>query len=345
MADSSYTSTVRAERSRSEGLQITRATSESGASSPNENARARRRPHAESPSSQTTTKNESDAKGNLSPDIATGVASMTTATLTPPLGQFVINLLLQLADIVAAVAFGVFAVESLSVAKQANVEARVANQVAMLAICTQVRLQSFLGTKAEGLLTKLQGNNIPSFCSRVLADAELVFPAEVNSLFSVQPGSSTAAASSSSTTITSTSITQVTTTSLVGTETSSVASGNAAGVSSGLSNNIIIAIAVPVGSITLVIVAGIIICIHRRTFARNSRSSTHGFPKPHLPHIREPARDADSDHGRPDKENTFAGYSARHRNPGWWRSSGRCSWILRCHRMGDCFNVTMVKGT
>lgn len=85
-------------------------------------------------------KNGSSERAQSPPTTAPGLYPMMTATLTPPLGQFVINLLLQLAGIVAAIAFDIFAVQSLNVAKQANIEARIANQIAMLGICTQVRL-------------------------------------------------------------------------------------------------------------------------------------------------------------------------------------------------------------
>ncbi|MCJ1301654.1 hypothetical protein MMC08_004455 [Hypocenomyce scalaris] len=64
-----------------------------------------------------------------------------TATLSPPLGQFFLNTILQIAAFVAAIAFGVFAVKSVKIANAANAyaaraleEARVANQVAMLSI-------------------------------------------------------------------------------------------------------------------------------------------------------------------------------------------------------------------
>jgi len=72
-------------------------------------------------------KTGSSERSESLPAKAPGLSPLTTATLTPPLGQFIINLLLQLAGIAAAVAFGIFAVESLNVAKQANIEARVAN--------------------------------------------------------------------------------------------------------------------------------------------------------------------------------------------------------------------------
>lgn len=63
-------------------------------------------------------------------------------TLSPPLGQFFINAFLQAFGVAAAIAFGVFAVESVRQAEVANgyaakalEQARVANEVAMLAIC------------------------------------------------------------------------------------------------------------------------------------------------------------------------------------------------------------------
>ena len=80
-----------------------------------------------------------------------GLLKKRTATLTPPLGQFFINMILQIAAFAAAIAFGVFAVKSIDIARTANEysasansyaaraleEARVANQVAMLAVCSQ----------------------------------------------------------------------------------------------------------------------------------------------------------------------------------------------------------------
>lgn len=80
-----------------------------------------------------------------------GPLQKTKATLSPPLGQFFINMILQIAAFAAAIAFGVFAVKSIDIARTANEysasannyaaraleEARVANQVAMLAVCSQ----------------------------------------------------------------------------------------------------------------------------------------------------------------------------------------------------------------
>lgn len=97
----------------------------------------RRRPQPSRLLDATGTKRDSVHNNGSAQQPTSQPPYMTTATLTPPLGQFVVNLLLQLAGIVAAIAFGIFAVESLNVAKQANIEAKVANQVAMVALCTQ----------------------------------------------------------------------------------------------------------------------------------------------------------------------------------------------------------------
>ena len=64
------------------------------------------------------------------------------AKLSPPLGQFVLNMILQIAALVAAIAFGVFAVKSVTVGNEANryairalEEAVIANKISMLAFC------------------------------------------------------------------------------------------------------------------------------------------------------------------------------------------------------------------
>lgn len=53
-----------------------------------------------------------------------------TTRLSPPLGQFFINLLVQVAGFAAAIAFGVYAVKSVQVGGQANVAAQAANDIA-----------------------------------------------------------------------------------------------------------------------------------------------------------------------------------------------------------------------
>ena len=55
--------------------------------------------------------------------------------LSSPIGQHIVNVILQLTAIVAAVAFGYFAVESVQVTNRANDEAHLANQLAIYAIC------------------------------------------------------------------------------------------------------------------------------------------------------------------------------------------------------------------
>ena len=60
-------------------------------------------------------------------------------TLTSPIGQHIVNVALQLAAIVAAVTFGYFAVRSVQLASRAYEEARLANQIAIYAICDSDR--------------------------------------------------------------------------------------------------------------------------------------------------------------------------------------------------------------
>lgn len=55
--------------------------------------------------------------------------------LVPPAGQFVINTVLQIAGFVAAVAFGVYAVESLRVGKVGNQYAGDSTSFSILAFC------------------------------------------------------------------------------------------------------------------------------------------------------------------------------------------------------------------
>lgn len=55
--------------------------------------------------------------------------------LSSPIGQYIVNVVLQMAAIVAAVAFGYYAVQSVQVANRAYNEAHLANQLAIYAIC------------------------------------------------------------------------------------------------------------------------------------------------------------------------------------------------------------------
>lgn len=56
------------------------------------------------------------------------------AKLTPPLGHFIINTLLQIAAFAAAIAFGIYAVKSVTVGNDANGYAAEANKYAAQAV-------------------------------------------------------------------------------------------------------------------------------------------------------------------------------------------------------------------
>ncbi|KAL8822666.1 MAG: hypothetical protein Q9191_006598 [Dirinaria sp. TL-2023a] len=208
---------------------------------------------------------------------------ITNAILSPPPGEFFINLILQVIGIVAAIAFGVFAVQSLNVAKTANTltrqaleEARIANQAAMLSLCTQAT------------------DNVPSFCGRVLGNENLAFQSQVTSLFTARltgtvattkrHSSSSSALSFSSAITASTgdvgfSTAEPSTTSTTRSEgtppptvspttvpiaTPSVGSGQAPAPSTGPSSGAIIGIAVSVGAVLMVIAVVTMIYLRRR---------------------------------------------------------------------------------
>ena len=57
------------------------------------------------------------------------------ATLSPPIGQFVISTILNVAGIAAAVAFGVFAVHSVTLVAEANTQSKISNQMALTSFC------------------------------------------------------------------------------------------------------------------------------------------------------------------------------------------------------------------
>ncbi|KAI9760410.1 MAG: hypothetical protein M4579_001706 [Chaenotheca gracillima] len=118
--------------------------------------------------------------------IDSGVPTVRVATLSPPLGQFVINIMIQLAGFAAAIAFGIFAVRSVSLSNEAIQQANLSNQVALLSICVS----------SAGTLADLQ---ISELCSQVLADAALILPAVVSSSF---PKATTTTPTSRSTTVT-----------------------------------------------------------------------------------------------------------------------------------------------
>jgi hypothetical protein len=90
----------------------------------------------------------------LSPDNQSGHSAgrhqplPQVVTLSPPIGQFFINSLLQGAGFVAAIAFGIYAVKSVRVGNTANqyaseavLQAVTANQLALLAVCLSNRNQ------------------------------------------------------------------------------------------------------------------------------------------------------------------------------------------------------------
>lgn len=211
---------------------------------------------------------------------------ITNAILTPPPGEFFINLVLQVAGIVAAIAFGVFAVESVNVAKIANTlakqaieEGRVANQVAMLALCTQAT------------------DNTPSFCGRILGNENSVLQSEVTALFTAKvtsavpttteafslssfasfstglpPASSTGAFTTAVTaSISTTQSKGAPPTTTVPSAAPTTRPGSAPGPSSGPSRVVIIGTAVPVGAILLVILVVVtVFCMRSRRRQMNS---------------------------------------------------------------------------
>lgn len=59
-----------------------------------------------------------------------GTHTSRTSVLVPPLGQFLLSMLLQTAALAAAIAFGVFAVRSVDLADAANNIAKEANSIA-----------------------------------------------------------------------------------------------------------------------------------------------------------------------------------------------------------------------
>ncbi|MDI1485545.1 MAG: hypothetical protein OHK93_000683 [Ramalina farinacea] len=204
-------------------------------------------------------------------------------TLSPPLGQFFINTFLQAFGVAAAIAFGVFAVESVRQAEVANgyaakalEQARVANEVAMLAICMS-------GNQTKGAL--LDGR-LASLCAHVsAAGGGVVFPAAATAVFtgavisSTGPMATTTAASdvpiTSSAVASTTAASDVPITSSAVTRTTSVdvsaipmaTSGSSASQKSSPSTYAIIgAVCVTVGGV--LIVGLIILCLAKRSNRR-----------------------------------------------------------------------------
>ena len=92
-----------------------------------------------------------------------------STVLVPPLGQFLLSMLLQTAGLVAAVAFGVFAILSVKVAKEANILAKTANDLTyngMMYASNQADEASELATAANRLaLLTLCLSNDSRVCS------------------------------------------------------------------------------------------------------------------------------------------------------------------------------------
>ncbi|KAG8526597.1 uncharacterized protein KY384_008798 [Bacidia gigantensis] len=91
-------------------------------------------------------------------------------TISPPIGQFAISAVLQLAAFAVAISFGIFAVKSVRISNEANryasealEETRLANRIALLAICASA-------TPGCG-----QDSNLSDFCRRALGDDYVVF--------------------------------------------------------------------------------------------------------------------------------------------------------------------------
>ena len=72
--------------------------------------------------SNTTTTNDKEAHNEV-------------ATLSPPVGQFIIGTIINIAGIAAAIAFGIFAVRSVALAATANNQAEINNQIALINYC------------------------------------------------------------------------------------------------------------------------------------------------------------------------------------------------------------------
>ena len=75
------------------------------------------------------------ASGPSPPKDSGHEAITEVATLSPPIGQFVISTILNIAGITAAVAFGVFAIRSVALAVEANTQSKISNQMALTSFC------------------------------------------------------------------------------------------------------------------------------------------------------------------------------------------------------------------
>ncbi|EXJ63152.1 hypothetical protein A1O7_03597 [Cladophialophora yegresii CBS 114405] len=106
------------------------------------------------------------------------------ATVRPPVGQFVIHTLLQIAGFAVAIAFGIYAVRSVHVAVAANSFSREANSFSREAIRQALaanQLALFGACLQAGNQTENQDLN--EICSRIIRGAAELLPATASSLF------------------------------------------------------------------------------------------------------------------------------------------------------------------
>ncbi|KAL9621792.1 MAG: hypothetical protein Q9160_003765 [Pyrenula sp. 1 TL-2023] len=212
---------------------------------------------------------------------------LRVATLSPPVGQFIINTILQMAGFAAAIAFGVFAVKSVSVGHDANRfaaqaldEAVIANKLAMLAVC---------------LASVNQTEQTQNICSSIIAGAATLLPSAASNVNTLLPSPTTATStttSESSSTHTSTSSSTPTTaassTSASGTALPSSAPGDGSGAggghASGLTVGQIIAIGIGCGVGALILILLVVfICLRKRSRSQNMEASAPwSAPEPAL---------------------------------------------------------------
>ncbi|KAF2472326.1 uncharacterized protein BDR25DRAFT_13458 [Lindgomyces ingoldianus] len=117
--------------------------------------------------------------------------------LKPPIGRFVINVSLQVAGIIAAVAFGVFAIKAVTVGNQANGYASQANGYASQAM--ELAKMANQLTLLTLCLTSNSSADVDQICSPVVDRAISMLPDTVSSLFSLSITSHTTSATTSST--------------------------------------------------------------------------------------------------------------------------------------------------
>lgn len=135
--------------------------------------------------------NSAPSEKGKGPAIASTNMSHSTV-LVPPLGQFLLSMLLQTAGLVAAVAFGVFAILSVKVAETGNDLTYNGTMYAN----KQAAEASELATAANrlALLTLCLSNDLripdnSSACARVIDTATIIIPDLAASLFPPSPTS------------------------------------------------------------------------------------------------------------------------------------------------------------